>query len=65
MIELHAAMLGLIRNAKVGAAFALARSIVESLYRGMYLNVVATDAEVQKLRQPTSSQSKCVQWLRL
>lgn len=48
MIELHGAMLRLIRDGKVGAAFALARSIVESMYRGMYMNFVATDAEVQK-----------------
>jgi hypothetical protein len=48
MIELHGAMLRLIRDGKVGAAFALARSIVESMYRGMYMNFVATDPEVQQ-----------------
>ncbi len=51
MIEHHEAMLSLIRNAKVGSAFALARSIVESMYRGLWLNFCATNAQVQKFEK--------------
>ena len=47
MIEHHDAMLLLIRSGKVGSAFALARSIVESMYRGLWINFCATDAEIQ------------------
>ena len=47
MIEHHRAMLLLIRNGRVGSAFALARSIVESMYRGMWINACATDQEIQ------------------
>jgi len=47
MIEHHRAMLLLIRNARVGSAFTLARSIVESMYRGMWINGCATDQQIQ------------------
>jgi uncharacterized protein DUF6988 len=47
MIEHHRAMLLLIRNRRVGSAFALARSIVESMYRGMWINACATDQQIQ------------------
>lgn len=47
MIEHHRAMLLLIRNGRVGSAFALARSIVESMYRGMWINACATDQQIQ------------------
>lgn len=47
MIEHHKSMLLLIRNGRVGSAFALARSIVESTYRGMWINACATDQQIQ------------------
>lgn len=51
MIEHHEAMLLLIRNGKVGSAFTLARSIVESMYRGLWLNFCATDAQVEEFER--------------
>ncbi len=36
---------------KVGSAFALARSIVESMFRGLWLNFCATDAEVHEFER--------------
>jgi hypothetical protein len=45
--EHHDALLMLLRNGKPGSAFALSRSIVEGVYRGLWLNFVASDAEVQ------------------
>lgn len=47
MMEHHKAMLLLIRHGWIGSAFALARSIVESMYRGMWINVCASDAQIQ------------------
>src|SRR5437660_3501072 len=41
-------MLLLIRSGLVGSAFALARSIVEALYRGLWINFCATEAEVKR-----------------
>jgi|SRR5579859_3273020 len=51
MIEHHDAMLLLMRNGKVGSAFALARSIVESMYRGLWLNFCATDAQIEQFER--------------
>jgi|ERR1017187_515761 hypothetical protein len=51
MIEHHEAMLCLMRNAKFGSAFALARSIVEGMYRGLWLNFCATDAQVEQFER--------------
>jgi Family of unknown function (DUF6988) len=51
MVEHHEAMLLLIRNGKVGSAFALARSIVESMYRGLWVNLCANDAEIRGFEQ--------------
>src|SRR5439155_2971804 len=51
MIEHHEAMLVLIRAGKVGSAFALARSIFESMYRGMWINFVATDQEIEQFEK--------------
>lgn len=51
MIEHHEAMLLLMRNGKVGSAFALARSIVESMYRGLWLNFCATDAQIEQFER--------------
>ncbi|HKW17998.1 MAG TPA: hypothetical protein VJO35_10855 [Terriglobales bacterium] len=47
LIEHHASVLQLIRSEKVGSAFALSRSIVEGLYRGLWINFCATDTEVE------------------
>ncbi len=47
-IEHHQAMLLLIRSGKVGSAFALARSVSEGMYRGLWINLCATDAELKK-----------------
>ena len=46
MIEHHEATLLLIRNGKIGSAFALERSIFEGAYRGLWINFCATDAEI-------------------
>jgi hypothetical protein len=46
MIEHHRAMLLLTRNGMVGSSFVLARSIVESMYRGMWINACASDAQI-------------------
>ncbi len=51
MVEHHEAMLLLIRNGKIGSAFTLARSIVESMYRGMWVNYCATNAQLQEFEQ--------------
>jgi hypothetical protein len=51
MNEHHEAILLLIRNGKLGSAFALARSIVESMYRGLWLNFCATDQQVEKFER--------------
>ena len=48
MLEHHSAILRLIRDGKVGSAFALARSVVESMYSGLWLNFCATDAQVTR-----------------
>jgi hypothetical protein len=47
-IEHHAAILLLLRSELVGSAFALTTSVTEILYRGVWLNTCATDAEVNK-----------------
>jgi len=51
IIEHHEAMLLLIRAGKVGSAFSLARSVVEGMYRGLWVNFVATDAEVARFER--------------
>jgi uncharacterized protein DUF6988 len=47
MVEHQKAMLLLIREGKVGSAFVLARSIVESMYRGMWINGCASDEQIK------------------
>jgi hypothetical protein len=47
MIEHHRAMLLLIRSARVGSALALARSIVEGMYRGLWINACATPEQLE------------------
>jgi len=51
LIEHHASMLLLIRENKVGSAFALSRSIVEGMYRGLWINLCATDDQVNHFEQ--------------
>src|SRR5215475_3207770 len=51
VIEHHESMLLLIRNGKAGSAFALARSIFESMYRGMWINFCATDKEIERFEK--------------
>lgn len=46
MIEHHESMLLLIRNGKVGSAFSLARSIFDSMFRGLWIGLCATDAQI-------------------
>jgi hypothetical protein len=48
MAEHHEAMLLLIRSGKIGSAFALARDIFESMYRGLWINFCASTAQIQK-----------------
>jgi hypothetical protein len=40
-----------IRKDKMGSAFALVRCIVEGVYRGLWINFCATDAEIQDFEQ--------------
>ena len=47
MIEHHRSMMELIGKGFVGSSFALARSIVESMYRGMWINACATAQQLQ------------------
>jgi hypothetical protein len=51
MIEHHGAMLLLCKNGAFGSAFALGRSIVESMYRGMWINFCATDAQLTEFNR--------------
>jgi hypothetical protein len=51
LIEHHASILLLIRSGKVGSAFALSRSVVEGMYRGLWLNFCATDDQVKTFEQ--------------
>jgi hypothetical protein len=48
LIEHHGAILSLIRSGKVGSAFALARPVVEGMYRGLWINFCATDEQLRK-----------------
>jgi len=47
VIEHHEAMLLLIAHDMTGSAFALARPIVEGMYRGLWIDGVATDPELE------------------
>ncbi len=44
-------MLLLIRHDKTGSAFALARSIFESMYRGLWINFCATHAQIEEFER--------------
>jgi hypothetical protein len=46
-IEHHQSMILLLMNDKTGSAFTLARSVFEGMYRGLWINQVATDAEIK------------------
>lgn len=50
-IEHHAAILLLLRSGLVGSAFALVRSVVEILVRGVWMTTCATEAQVKKFRE--------------
>ena len=49
-IEHHEAIVLLIRNKKIGSAFALTRSVLEILVRGAWFTCCATPADVTKFR---------------
>ena len=49
-IEHHAAILLLLRSELVGSGFALVRSLIEILVRGVWITACATDAQVKKFR---------------
>ncbi len=51
LIEHQESLLVLVMHEKTGSAFALARPIVEGAYRGMWLNLPATDDEVKKFNE--------------
>ncbi len=51
IIEHHEAVLLSIRKDKMGSAFALVRCILEGVYRGLWINFCATDAEIQDFEQ--------------
>ncbi len=44
-------MLLLLRNDKTGSAFGLARSVVEAMHCGMWINFVATDVELERFER--------------
>jgi hypothetical protein len=48
LIEHQESLLVLVMHEKTGSAFALSRPVVEGAYRGMWLNLPATDVEVKK-----------------
>lgn len=51
LIEHHASILLLVRSDKVGSAFALSRSVIEGMYRGLWINFCATEDEVKRFEQ--------------
>lgn len=51
VIEYHASVLLLVRSGMVGSAFALGRTVFESMYRGLWLNFCATEAEIQRFER--------------
>jgi len=50
-LEHHAAIILLIRSALFGSAFALLRSLVEIVVRGVWIATCATDAEIKRFRE--------------
>jgi uncharacterized protein DUF6988 len=50
-IEHHEAILLLIRSGLVGSAFALVRSLIEILVRGVWITTCATELQVKKFRE--------------
>jgi hypothetical protein len=51
VIEHHEAILFLIRQGKIGSAFAMARLVVEGVYRGLWINKGATDEQVTRFEK--------------
>lgn len=50
-IEHHAAILLLLRSGLVGSGFALVRSLIEILVRGVWITACATESQVKKFRE--------------
>jgi hypothetical protein len=50
-IEHHAAILLLLRSGLVGSGFALVRSVIEILVRGVWVTACATESQVKKFRE--------------
>jgi len=50
-IEHHAAILLLLRSRLVGSGFALVRSLIDILVRGVWVTACATEAQVRKFRE--------------
>jgi hypothetical protein len=50
-IEHHGAILLLLRSGLIGSGFALVRSVVEILVRGVWMTACATEAQVKKFRE--------------
>jgi hypothetical protein len=46
-IEHHQSMLLLLLDGKVGSAFTLARSVFDGMYRGLWIDQIATDEEIK------------------
>ena len=63
MVEHHESMLLLIRNGKNGSAFALARSIFESMYRALWINLCATDAQISTFERNDELPLRWERWL--
>jgi hypothetical protein len=51
MVEHHTALLLLIRSSLVGSGFALVRTIVEGMYRALWINCCATDGAIEKFEK--------------
>ncbi len=51
LIEHQESVLLLVMHEKVGSASALIRSVIEGAYRGMWINLPATDEEVKKFNE--------------
>jgi hypothetical protein len=48
LVEYHEAVMLLVTRSMIGSAFALGRPIVEGMYRGLWLNVCATEDELNR-----------------
>ncbi len=48
LLEHHDSIFLLVRAEKIGSAFALARTVFEGMYRGLWLNFCATNEQIQE-----------------